>query len=182
MSFASLVLAPGHRAATAESRRKATRKIWSVMTEQQSSSRVYFIDWLRIFAVLMLVPFHTGMIFVPWDFHIKNAELSGPLTDFNSFIHIWHMPLLFFLSGAGTWFALGFRSARQYVVERTRRLFIPLVFGTFVIVPPQTYYLSFRRGDGYFSSRSERYAKSCIRVSAISDSFPPTICRLFGQD
>jgi len=108
--------------------------------EQQVPSRVYFIDWLRILAVLMLVPFHTAMIFVPWDFHIKNPELSGPLTDFNSFIHMWHMPLLFFLSGAGTWFALGFRTARQYAAERTRRLFVPLVFGILVIVPPHTYF------------------------------------------
>jgi len=110
------------------------------MSDQQSPMRVYFIDWLRIFAVLMLVPFHTGMIFVSWDFHIKNAESSGPLTDFNSFIHMWHMPLLFFLSGAGAWFALGFRTAPQYIAERTRRLFIPLIFGILVIVPPQTYF------------------------------------------
>ena len=102
-------------------------------------NRQYYIDWLRAFAVLLLVPFHTAMIFVYWDFHIKNPELSGALTDFNSFLHMWQMPLLFVLSGAGTWFALGHRSGKEYVKERVQRLLVPLIFGMFVIVPPQVY-------------------------------------------
>ena len=84
--------------------------------------RVHYIDWLRVSAVLLLVPFHTAMIFVEWGFHIKNNELSAGLTDFNSFLNMWHMPLLFLLSGVGSWFALGFRTGRQYVSERFRRL------------------------------------------------------------
>ena len=59
--------------------------------------RVYYIDWLRVFAVLLLVPFHTAMIFVFWDFHLKNPERSAILTDFNSFLHMWQMSLLFVL-------------------------------------------------------------------------------------
>lgn len=54
-------------------------------------------------------------------------------------LHRWRMPLLFFISGAGTFFALRKRSFGAYAGERVRRLFIPLVFGMFVIVPPQIY-------------------------------------------
>jgi hypothetical protein len=49
------------------------------------------------------------------------------------------MPLFFLLAGASTWFALRFRSAKQYVRERFRRLLIPLLFGLLVIIPPQSY-------------------------------------------
>jgi peptidoglycan/LPS O-acetylase OafA/YrhL len=28
------------------------------------SGRVYYIDWLRVLAVLVLVPYHTGRIFL----------------------------------------------------------------------------------------------------------------------
>ena len=112
-----------------------------------SKDRQYYIDWLRVFAVLMLVPFHTAMIFVRWDFHIKNGTLSDGLTDFNSFLGMWHMPLLFFLSGASSWFALGHRNVGQYVKERFRRLFIPLAFGILVIVPPQTYLERLQKGQ-----------------------------------
>jgi hypothetical protein len=54
-------------------------------------------------------------------------------------LHRWRMPLLFFISGAGTYFALRTRTVGSYAGERVRRLFLPLVFGMFVIVPPQIY-------------------------------------------
>jgi glucans biosynthesis protein C len=54
--------------------------------------------------------------------------------------HYFRMPLLLFISGAGTYMALGKRSAREFRVERFKRLFIPLIFGMLVIVPPQIYY------------------------------------------
>jgi len=109
------------------------------METEIQPTRVYYIDWLRVFAVLLLVPFHTAMIFVHWDFHIKNDIPSDVLTDFNAFLGMWHMPLLFFLSGVGSWFALRFRSGGQYVRERFLRLFVPLIFGIAVIIPPQVY-------------------------------------------
>ena len=48
--------------------------------------RTYYIDWLRIVAVFLLVPYHTAMIFVPWGYHIKNAETTVVLEVFNRFI------------------------------------------------------------------------------------------------
>jgi peptidoglycan/LPS O-acetylase OafA/YrhL len=34
------------------------------------------LDGLRIFAVLLIVPFHTGMIFVHWQWHVKKEATS----------------------------------------------------------------------------------------------------------
>jgi hypothetical protein len=50
------------------------------------------------------------------------------------------MPLLLFISGAGTYMALGKRTPGQFRLERFKRLFVPLIFGMLVIVPPQIYY------------------------------------------
>ena len=102
-------------------------------------SRRYDLDWLKVGAVLLLIPYHTGMIFVLWPFHIKNPTLSLGLTVFNAFLQAWHMPLLFLLAGAATWYALGYRSRRQYIRERLFRLGIPLAFGILAIIPPQVY-------------------------------------------
>ncbi|WP_420150248.1 acyltransferase family protein [Spirosoma sp.] len=104
-----------------------------------SAQRRYDLDWLRIIAILILVFYHTGMIYVSWGFHIKSAEHSQPMEEVMRWLHRWRMPLLFFISGAGTFFALRRRSYGSYAGERVRRLFIPLVFGMFVIVPPQIY-------------------------------------------
>lgn len=104
-----------------------------------SINRRYDLDWLRVIAILTLLFYHTGMIYVSWGWHIKSTEHSQPMEEVMRWLHRWRMPLLFFISGAGTFFALQKRSYGAYAGERVRRLFIPLVFGMFVIVPPQIY-------------------------------------------
>ncbi len=49
------------------------------------------------------------------------------------------MPLFFILSGLSAFYALGHRTASGYIRERFFRLVVPLVFGIFVLVPPQVY-------------------------------------------
>lgn len=76
------------------------------------------LDWLRILAVLLLIPFHTARIFDTLDpFFIKNSDLSNWLTYIVIvFLNKWHMPLLFLVAGASTWYALRSRSCSKYVV------------------------------------------------------------------
>jgi glucan biosynthesis protein C len=102
--------------------------------------RRYDIDWLRIAAVLLLIPFHTARVFNPPEqFYSKNDVLSTALQRFIVFVGPWHMALLFFLAGAASWYALGFRSAGRYAGERTKRLVVPFLFGLAVLIPPQAY-------------------------------------------
>jgi peptidoglycan/LPS O-acetylase OafA/YrhL len=79
------------------------------------------------------------MVFNAWDWHIKNDVRVESLSPIMRFLHFWRMPLLFLVSGAGTRFALGVRSTRQYAAERTKRLFVPLLAGIFILVPVQVY-------------------------------------------
>jgi len=57
------------------------------------------------------------------------------------------MPLFFLLSGSAAWFALSLRPERSFAKERVKRLFIPLVFGMAVIIPPQVYIERIFRGQ-----------------------------------
>ncbi len=107
-----------------------------------SSERRYDLDWLRVLGVLLLVPFHVALIFVlePKSImYIKDVVNSPVLDEAAGFIHMWHMPLLFIISGSATYFALGFRSAGQYVRERFLRLLVPFLFGILTFVPLTTY-------------------------------------------
>lgn len=109
-------------------------------TKNPETERQYFIDWLRILLILSVFLFHVAMIFNTWSWHIKNDELyGGLLTRIMYFLHNWRMPLLFMLSGAGTYFALGIRTPGQYLSERFKRLVIPLAVGMFTLVPVQVY-------------------------------------------
>jgi glucans biosynthesis protein C len=116
------------------------------------SGRVHYIDWLRVLAVLLLFPFHAGRVFNAGElFYAKSAIGSVPIGYVLGFIDRWHMPLLFMLAGASTYFAMKRRSVGKYAGERAGRLLVPLLFGIFVIVPPQTW-LGSRTNDAYTGS------------------------------
>lgn len=126
-----------------------------------AAPRLHYIDWLRVLAVLLLFPFHSARVFngypvpgggiVGEPFYVKGAGLSPALGWIIAFVDTWHMPLLFLLAGASTYFALGKRTAGRYVFERLLRLVVPLVFGFFVLIPPQTWFGA-RFNSGYAES------------------------------
>lgn len=108
-------------------------------TTQHFDERRYDIDWIRIGLITSVFIFHIGMFFNGFGWHIKNNDRLLWLDPIMAFLHTWRMPLLFLVSGAGTYFALGKRTMGAFVGERSRKLLIPLVFGMFVIVPPQVF-------------------------------------------
>jgi glucans biosynthesis protein C len=114
-----------------------------------NNDRRHDLDWLRLIAIVILLFFHTGMLFNPWQWHIKNSETSESFRYWMIWLHQWRMPLLLFISGAGTFMALGKRTPGKYAGERFMRLLIPLAFGMFVIVPPQIYFEHIDKYSGY---------------------------------
>lgn len=103
------------------------------------TTRRFDLDWLRVGVFVLLIAYHVGMFFVPWGWHLKNNVLYPELRWPMLFLNQWRLPILFVISGMGTYYAYSFRSARNYSLERLKRLGIPLVFGMFFIVPPQVY-------------------------------------------
>lgn len=101
--------------------------------------RSYYVDWLRVLAVLTLFPFHAGQIYNEAAFYVKDNVSSPIIMVISDFIYQWHMPLFMFLAGIGSYLALSFRSGKEYLLERLKRLVIPLIFGTLVLIPPVTY-------------------------------------------
>ena len=105
------------------------------------STRLYYLDWLRVLAMLGVFFYHNSMLFNELgDWHIKNATTNIVATAYDAFTVQWGMPLFFILAGAGTYYALRVIRARQYALERTLRLLVPLIFGWLVIIVPQAYY------------------------------------------
>ncbi|KAA3612207.1 MAG: acyltransferase [Calditrichaeota bacterium] len=102
-------------------------------------ARRYDLDWLRVLAIILVLYFHVGMFFTSWEWHVKNTETSRLIDCILAFLHQWRMPLLLFISGAGTVFASARRNKKQFMAERHKKLLIPLIFSMFVIVPPQIY-------------------------------------------
>lgn len=116
-----------------------------------TTTRRYDLDWLRVLAFGLLIFYHTGMVFVGWDFHLMSKPSIPALELPMEFLNQWRMPLLFVISGVGLTFALGRRTAGQFVGERLQRLLLPLLFGMVVVVVPQVYYERLAQGAGYTS-------------------------------
>ncbi|MCK8520914.1 acyltransferase family protein [Aquimarina sp. D1M17] len=102
--------------------------------------RRYDLDWLRVIVFGLLIFYHVGMFFVPWGWHIKNNHIVEWIRWPMLFLNQWRLPILFVISGMGTYYALSSRNLWQFNLERYIRLGIPLAFGMLLIVPPQVYF------------------------------------------
>lgn len=103
-----------------------------------ASTRRFDMDWLRIVAFALLVPYHVGMYYVTWDWHIKSPFASHALEPWMFLTAPWRLSLLFFVSGVALAHAMRTRRG-QLAWTRSKRLLLPLLFGMFCIVVPQVY-------------------------------------------
>ena len=102
--------------------------------------RLYFLDWIRIIAFLVLILYHTGMYYVSWDWHVKSPAAGHAIEPLMIVSAPWRLGLLFMISGVATSFMLGKLKAPTLMARRSWRLLVPLAFGMLVIVPPQSYF------------------------------------------
>jgi glucan biosynthesis protein C len=105
-----------------------------------TTQRLFFLDWLRILAFGLLVLYHVGMYYVGWGWHVKSATLVTALEPLMMLSSPWRMALLFFISGAATQALMRKTQGVGLLKQRSIRLLWPLLFGMFIIVPPQAYF------------------------------------------
>jgi len=126
---------------------------------KQQLSRRLDIDWLRVLSILVVFFFHNNRFFDLGGWHVKNAntyEFSQVISDF---LALWMMPLIFIVSGASTVFAVRPGKGGRFILERARRLVVPLVVGIFTMIPLQVYLerLSHKQFFGSFWSFLPHY-------------------------
>lgn len=105
-------------------------------------NRRYDIDWIRVIAIGLLLIYHIAIGFQPWGMmiaFITNKESWGSLWIPMMALNVWRIPLLFFVSGMGVYFAMQNRNWKELIKERTFRIWLPFVFGMFCIVPIHLY-------------------------------------------
>lgn len=118
------------------------------------AGRLYYLDWLRVLAILVVFFLHCAKIF---DYHttdVYNAVRSPVLSAFREFVLIWIMPLFFTISGASVFLSLKPGQAQRFIKSRITRLLVPLVIvGTFLINPLYVYadrLFNEQAGGGFF--------------------------------
>ena len=101
-----------------------------------TTERRHDIDWLRVIAIGLLLIYHIAIIFQPWAMFIgfiKSDEFLEGLWKPMTMLNVWRIPLLFYVSGMGLYFAMRKRNWKQLLLERTKRILLPFLFGIVAI-------------------------------------------------
>ena len=117
------------------------------------TTRRYDLDWLRIGAFGLLILYHIGMVFVPWEFHIKTAHPARWVEAPMLLLNAWRLSLLFLISGVASRSMLA--RGGGFAGSRSKRLLIPLIAGMALWIAPQawvdvTVNHGYRAGFGQF--------------------------------
>lgn len=102
------------------------------------NERRHDIDWLRVIAIGMLLIYHIAIIFQPWAMFIgfiRSDDLMEDLWKPMTMMNVWRIPLLFYVSGMGVCFAMRKRNWKELLLERSKRILLPFIFGMIAIVP-----------------------------------------------
>lgn len=105
------------------------------------------IDWIRVGAFGLLIIYHVGLVYAPWDWHVHSPHTYEPLRYAALITNPWRLTLLFLVSGV----ALRFMSRRltpgAVLKARLARLIPPFLFGVLVLVPPQSWIEAVEKGS-----------------------------------
>ncbi len=101
--------------------------------------RQYGLDWLRIGVFILLIFYHTGMFFNTEGWHAKSLNANDAMEPFMWLSSPWRLPLLFLISGVAMRFLSDRLGSGKFALDRLWRLFPVILFGMYVIVPPQSY-------------------------------------------
>lgn len=108
---------------------------------QHISGRRNELDWLRVLAFILLIFYHIGMFYVEgWDWHVKSQYQSDWLQFPMILVNQWRMPLIFFVSGSVLALVETKIGRLRLLRVRFLRVFVPLVIGMYLVVPPQLYF------------------------------------------
>ena len=107
---------------------------------KERCTRIVALDYLRVLAVIVLLFFHLGMIWVPdWQFHFKQQTNWFWLQHIMMLSSPWRMGLLWFIAGTSLYFMQQKYGMRYLLTRRSNAILLPLLFGIYCVVPIQLF-------------------------------------------
>jgi len=96
---------------------------------ENGNQRSHHLDAIRVSAILLLIPYHAAR-------YVQKGDGDPRIVDAVVwFVHVWHMPLFFAISGFLAASALRRSTAARQLRARFRRLGLPLAVGMLTVVP-----------------------------------------------
>ena len=131
--------------------------------EKRTPGRVYYLDWLRVLAILTVFVYHTSRLFNVEDWYVKNPIWYDWVEVWNQFAASWMLPLIFVISGASLFYAVGkgqggIKGAGKFIKDKALRLLVPVLVCALTHASLQMYLQRLTHGD--FSGSYFQYLPS----------------------
>ena len=110
------------------------------------SGRKYDLDWLRVLAFALLIPFHVGMLYASWFYPLKSPRLVPPIDWLLMLSTPWRLALVFLIAGVASRHLIARLGAGGFARDRLRRLLPVILFGMLVVNAPQTWIVAKAHG------------------------------------
>jgi len=101
--------------------------------------RRYDLDWLRVFGILLVFFYHSTRFYNVEDWNVKNDIWYPAVEVWNGFATSFMMPLMFVISGASLFYALGKGGFGKFLRDKTLRLLVPLLVADLTHISLQDY-------------------------------------------
>lgn len=107
--------------------------------ETKTIQRSYDLDWLRVLGILFVFIYHSTRFYNVEDWKIKNVIWYPSVEVWNIFATSFMMPLMFAISGASLFYALGKGGFGKFLKNKVLRLLVPLLVCVFTHASLQEY-------------------------------------------
>jgi glucan biosynthesis protein C len=120
--------------------------------EKKTSTRLYYLDWLRVLVILTVFVYHTSRLFNMEDWAVKNPTWYPWVEVWNRFATAWLLPVIFVVSGASLFFAVGkgdggVKGAGKFIKDKALRLLVPVAVCALTHASLQTYLWRLTHGE-----------------------------------
>ena len=95
--------------------------------DTKAQIRITYLDWLRALGILLVFIYHSSRLYNVEDWIVKNKTWYPGVEVWNSFATSFMMPLMFVISGASLFFAVGKGSFGKFFKGKVLRLLVPLL-------------------------------------------------------
>ena len=97
------------------------------------------LDWLRVLGILLVFAFHSSRLYNVEDWNVKNNIWYPTVEAWVLFASSFMMPLMFVISGASLFYALGKDDFGKFLKDKVLRLLVPLFMGALTHLSLQSY-------------------------------------------
>ena len=134
--------------------------------ETKPSVRKNYLDWLRVLGILFVFIYHSTRLYNVEDWVVKNNIWYPSVEVWNQFAVTFMMPLMFVISGASLFYAMGKGGFGKFLKDKTFRLLVPLLVADLTHITIQSYL--YNRTHGLFSGNYFQFLLQYYNLATIN--------------